>query len=167
VRYLLVKRGFRLVEAVVVLAALAFVLTGSRIAAIDRLGNRADIVASVVVTALSIVLLTAVNRRVSVAIDRRFFREAYDAQVILTELGEAIRTYTKIEQLFELVAASINAALHPENVTISLEDEATGELVAAFSSDDASAVDATPTRPTSRRPSVRRAATCWWLTPTA
>jgi sigma-B regulation protein RsbU (phosphoserine phosphatase) len=147
VRYLLVKRGFRLVEAVVVLAALAFVLTGSRIAAIDRLGNRADIVASVVVTALSIMLLRAMNRRVMIAIDRRFFREAYDAQVILTELGEAIRTYTKIEQLLELVAASITAALHPENVTIFLEDEATGELVAAFSSDDASAVDATPTRP--------------------
>jgi sigma-B regulation protein RsbU (phosphoserine phosphatase) len=95
VRYLLVKRGFRLVEAVLVLAALAFVLTGSRIAAIERLGNRADIVASVVVTALSIVLLTAVNRRVSVAINRRFFREAYDAQVILTELGDAVRTYRR------------------------------------------------------------------------
>jgi sigma-B regulation protein RsbU (phosphoserine phosphatase) len=147
VRYLLVKRGFRLVEAVVVLAALAFVLTGSRIAAIDRLGNRADIVASVVVTSLAIVLLRAVNRRVVVAIDRRFFREAYNAQVILTELGEAVRTYTKIEQLLELVAASITAALHPENVKVSLEDEATGELFAAFSSDDASAGDAAPTRP--------------------
>src|SRR3712207_4527475 len=91
VRYLLVKRGFRLVEAVVVLAALAFVLTGSRIAAIDRLGNRADIVASVAVTALAIAGLRAVNRRVMVAIDRRFFREAYDAQLILTglEIGRA------------------------------------------------------------------------------
>ena len=137
VRYLLVKRGFRLVEAVVVLAALDFVLTGSRIAAIDRLGNRADIVASVIVTALAIMLLRALNRRVMVAIDRRFFREAYNAQVILTELGEGIRAFTKIEQLLELVAAKITAALHPENVTIFLADEATGDLIPAFSSGDA------------------------------
>jgi sigma-B regulation protein RsbU (phosphoserine phosphatase) len=133
VRYLLVKRGFRLVEAIVVLAALCFVLTGSRIQAIDRLGNRADIVASVIVTALAIALLTAVNRRVMVAIDRRFFREAYNAQVVLTELGEAVRTFTKIEQLLEVVGAKIMDALHPENVTILLADEASGDLLPAFS----------------------------------
>jgi len=132
-RYLLVKRGFRLVEAIVVLAALCFVLTGSRIAAIDRLGNRADIVASVIVTALTIALLRAVNRRVMVAIDRRFFREAYNAQVVLTELGEAVRTFTKVEQLLKLVAAKITDALHPENVTIFLAEEATGDLFPAFS----------------------------------
>lgn len=133
VRYLLVKRGFRLVEAFVVLAALAFVLTGSRIQTIDRLGNRADIVASVIATALVIAGLRAVNRRVMVAIDRRFFREAYDAQVILTELGEAIRDFTRIEQLLEVVAAKIKDALHPENVTIFLADEASGDLLPAFS----------------------------------
>ena len=139
VRYLLVSRGFRLVEAVVVLAALTFVLTGSRIAAIDRLGNRADIVASIVVTALAIALLRAVNRRVMVAIDRRFFREAYNAQVILSELGEAIRNTVGVERLPELVAARITDALHPEYVTIFLADEATGELVPSCTSGSDSA----------------------------
>jgi len=38
VRYLLVSHGFRLLQAVVVFAALRFVLTGSRIAAIDQYG---------------------------------------------------------------------------------------------------------------------------------
>ena len=42
VRYLLVSRGFVILEVVCVLASLSFVLTGSRIASIDRLGNRAD-----------------------------------------------------------------------------------------------------------------------------
>ena len=149
VRYLLVSRGFRLVEAVVVLAALAFVLTGSRIAAIDRLGNRADIVASIVVTALAIALLRAVNRRVMVAIDRRFFREAYDAQVILTDLGEAVRNASGVGRLPELVASRITDALHPETVNISLADEASGELFPAYSSGSypAEAGDATPMRP--------------------
>jgi hypothetical protein len=62
-RYLLIKRGFRVVQALLVLAALGFVLTGSRIAAIDGLGNRADIVAAVCATALTVSTLRAVNRR--------------------------------------------------------------------------------------------------------
>ena len=133
-RYLLVSRGFRVVEAAAVFAALGFVLTGSRVALLDSLGNRSDIVASVVVTALAITGLRAVNRRVMLAIDRRFFREAYDAQVILTELGEAARAFTKVEQLSELAAAKITDALHPEYVTIFLADAKTGEYVPAYTS---------------------------------
>src|SRR6266446_7442670 len=134
VRYLLVSRGFRLIQAVAILAALSFVLTGSRIAFIDQYGNRADIVASILVTIATIALLTTLNRRVMTAIDRRFFREAYNAELILTELGEAIPTLSKIKQLVELVADKISDALHPETVTILLDDEDAGAYVAAFSS---------------------------------
>jgi sigma-B regulation protein RsbU (phosphoserine phosphatase) len=134
VRYLLVSHGFRLLQALVVFAALRFVLTGSRIAAIDQYGNRADIVASIFVTIVTIALLTALNRRVMTAVDRRFFREAYNAQLVLTELGEAIPTLSKTKQLLELVGDKISDALHPENVTIFLDDEAAGGYIAAFSS---------------------------------
>jgi sigma-B regulation protein RsbU (phosphoserine phosphatase) len=135
VRYLLVSHGFRLIQAIVVLVALSFVLTGSRIAAIDQFGNRADIVTAIFVTIATVGLLTTLNRRVMTAIDRRFFREAYNAQLILTELGEAIPTLSKTRQLVELVADKINDALHPENVTIFLDDRDIGAYVAAFSSD--------------------------------
>jgi sigma-B regulation protein RsbU (phosphoserine phosphatase) len=135
VRYLLVSHGFRLIQVAVVLAVVSFVLTGSRILAIDRYGNRADIVASIFVTMATIGLLTAVNRRVMTAIDRRFFREAYNSQLVLTELGEAIPTLSKTKQLVELVADKISVALHPENITIFLDDEDAGNYVAAFSSD--------------------------------
>jgi sigma-B regulation protein RsbU (phosphoserine phosphatase) len=134
VRYFLVSHGFRLLQAVVILATLSFVLTGSRIAFIDHYGNRADIVASIFVTIATIALLTALNRRVMTAVDRRFFRDAYDAELILTELGEAIPALSKTGQLVELVANKISAALHPENVTIFLDDEDAGAFVAAFSS---------------------------------
>jgi sigma-B regulation protein RsbU (phosphoserine phosphatase) len=135
VRYLLVSHGFRLFQAVVVLAALSFLLTGSRIAFIDRYGNRADIVASIFVTVATIALLTTLNRRVMASIDRRFFREAYDAELILTELGEAIPTLSETRQLVEVVAKKITDALHPENVTIFLDDEERGAYVATSSSD--------------------------------
>jgi sigma-B regulation protein RsbU (phosphoserine phosphatase) len=134
VRYLLVSHGFRLLQGVAIFAALSFVLTGKRIAFIDQYGNRADIVASIFVTVATIALLTMLNRRVMTAIDRRFFREAYNAELILTELGEAIPTLSKTKQLVELVANKIGDALHPESVTIFLDDEDAGAFVAAFSS---------------------------------
>ena len=135
VRYLLVSQGFRFLQAAAILAALIFVLTGSRIALIDRYGNRADILASIFVTVAGSALLTSVNRRVMTSIDRRFFREAYNAELILTELGEAIPTLSKTRQLVELVANKISDALHPENVTIYLDDENAGAYVAVYSSD--------------------------------
>src|SRR6266849_5658025 len=146
VRYLLVSRGFRLIQAVAILAALSFVLTGSRIAFIDQYGNRADIVASILVTIATIALLTTLNRRVMTAIDRRFFREAYNAELILTELGEAIPTLSKIKQLVELVADKISDALHPETVTIFLDDKDMGAYVAAFSSDASGPSGGLPSR---------------------
>jgi sigma-B regulation protein RsbU (phosphoserine phosphatase) len=146
VRYMLVSHGFRLSQVVFVLAALSFVLTGSRIAFIDRYGNRADIVASIFVTFATTALLTTLNRRVMASIDRRFFREAYNAELILTELGEAIPTLSKTKQLVELVANKITDALHPENVTIFLDDEEQGAYVAAFSCDASRAGVASPTR---------------------
>src|SRR5690242_9210872 len=91
-RYLLVANGFRLVQAFAVVAALSFTLTGSRIVAIDRYGNRADIVATIVVTIATVGLLTALNRRAKSVIDRRFFREEYDPRQILTAMGESLRT---------------------------------------------------------------------------
>jgi sigma-B regulation protein RsbU (phosphoserine phosphatase) len=146
VRYLLVSHGFRLFQAVVVLSALSFLLTGSRIAFIDRYGNRADIVASIFVTVATIALLTTLNRRVMASIDRRFFREAYNAELILTELGEAIPTLSKTKQLVELVANKVTDALHPDNVTIFLDDEERGAYVATSSSGASRAGAASPTR---------------------
>jgi phosphoserine phosphatase RsbU/P len=146
VRFFLVSQGFRLVQIVVILAALSFVLTGSRIAFIDRYGSRADIVASIFVTIATMVLLTTLNRRVTSAINRRFFREAYDAQLILTEMDEAIPTLTKTKQLVELVAEKISDALHPENITIFLDNEGAAGYVAAFSSDASKARPASATQ---------------------
>jgi sigma-B regulation protein RsbU (phosphoserine phosphatase) len=133
VRYLLVSNGFRLFQVVVVLAVLSFVLTGSRIAAIDRYGNRTDIVAAIFVTIATIALLRTLNRRVMTSIDRRFFREACNAEQVLTELGEVIPTLSKTKPLVELVADKISAALHPENVTIFLDDQDAGAYVAVVS----------------------------------
>jgi sigma-B regulation protein RsbU (phosphoserine phosphatase) len=134
VRYLLVSRGFIIVQALVVFALLSFLLTGSRMAAIDRLGNRADIVVTMIATAVAVALLTYINQRALPIIDRRFFREAYDAQQLLSELGQEMRTMATVGQLLELAVSKIQAALHTENVTIFLRSAASGDYVCAISS---------------------------------
>jgi sigma-B regulation protein RsbU (phosphoserine phosphatase) len=134
VRYLLVSRGFIIIQALVVFSLLSFLLTGSRMAAIDRLGNRADIVVTMIATALAVALLTYINQRALPIIDRRFFREAYDAQQLLSELGQEMRTIATVNQLLELAVAKIQDALHTENVTIFLRDTASGDYVCAISS---------------------------------
>jgi sigma-B regulation protein RsbU (phosphoserine phosphatase) len=108
-RYLLVLYGFRVIQSVAVLAVLIFMLTGSRIIAINRYSNRADIVASILVTLATITLLAGLNRRVMTAVDRRFFHEAYNAVV------EAKR----IERDLEL-AAEVQRHLFPAG---GLEDD--------------------------------------------
>ncbi len=124
VRYLLVARGFVLVEAVVLAAALAFALTGSRGAALDRLGARADIVATLLVGALVLGILTYAHRRVMPAIERRFFREPYDAQRILADLGNAVRSLGTLEDVLDRAASPIVAALHVASLRVVLCDEA-------------------------------------------
>lgn len=134
VRYLLVSRGFIIIQAVVVFGVLSFLLTGSRLAAIDSLGDRADIVATMAATALAIAALTFLNQRVMPIIDRRFFRESYDAQQVLSELGLEMRKVSTVDQLLERAVAKIQDALHVENVTIFLLDRDSGDYVCAISS---------------------------------
>ena len=134
VRYLLVSNGFRLVQVVAVLTALSFTLTGNRIVTIDRYGNRADIIATIIVTIATIGLLTALNRRAKSLIDRRFFREEYDARQILTAMSTAIRTSSTTQQVLETATDQISAALHPENISIFLDNEEKQGYVIAASS---------------------------------
>ncbi|HXG93597.1 MAG TPA: SpoIIE family protein phosphatase [Blastocatellia bacterium] len=134
VRYLLVSRGFIIIQALVVFAVLSFLLTGSRMEWIDSLGERADIAATIIATAIAIAALTLVNQRVMPMIDRRFFREAYNAQQILSDLGMEMRRVTSIPQLLKLSAAKIQDALYAENITIFLRDDETGDYKGAISS---------------------------------
>jgi phosphoserine phosphatase RsbU/P len=122
-RYLLVSRGVVVLEVVAVVGLVAFLLTGPRGALVDALGPRADIVIALVVGVLGLVGLHRVNRRLRTAIDRRFFREAYDARQLLTGLSEAVREVPNAGALVDLVAGRVNAALRPENVRLFIRDD--------------------------------------------
>jgi sigma-B regulation protein RsbU (phosphoserine phosphatase) len=134
VRYLLISRGFILIQAVSVFAVLSFLLTGQRLALIDSYGTRADIVVTMAATALAIALLTFLNHRIMPVIDRRFFREAYDAQQILAELGMEVRRARTAREVIERATAKVQDALHAATVAIFLRDKTTGDFNCAVES---------------------------------
>jgi hypothetical protein len=52
------------------------------------------------------------------ALDRRFFREAYDRDRILLELIESVKESSSLREISALVSAEIGTALHPESVHV-------------------------------------------------
>ncbi len=55
-------------------------------------------------------------------IDRKFFRQSYDSQQIISELVESLRTTTDQEHLLSQIATKIRSALQTESVAILLKN---------------------------------------------
>jgi serine/threonine-protein kinase len=56
------------------------------------------------------------------ALDRRFFRERYSAQLLLRGVGEDVREANHLGEIAPRVVARVEAALHPEFVTLMIHD---------------------------------------------
>jgi phosphoserine phosphatase RsbU/P len=130
-RYLLVSRGSILLEIVAANLVVVALLTWL----FERFRLSATLIAAVA-GAASILAWRFMNnlrqRYLVPIIDRHFFRQAYDAQQILAELAESLRTTTDTQQLLELVADKVQAALQTESVAIFLRDEQTGDYRGAY-----------------------------------
>jgi hypothetical protein len=68
------------------------------------------------------------------AIDRWFFREAYDAREVLIGLGEQSRRARRLDELVARLTAGIDRALRPESLAVLVRDEAGGHFVSLFGS---------------------------------
>lgn len=122
VRYLLASRGFILIEALLAFAILGFLFAGRIGVWLDRFGSNTRTLIIIIGTVLMVLGLQYVNRKVHPLIERRFFREAYDVQKILTELTSSLRTTTNVRQVLELTTKIIQQALYSSNVTIFLRN---------------------------------------------
>ena len=58
------------------------------------------------------------RHRLLAALDRRYFREAYDGRRVLRELTEAVRKTPNIADLAQLLVEQVDKALHVESVVI-------------------------------------------------
>jgi sigma-B regulation protein RsbU (phosphoserine phosphatase) len=131
VRYLLVSRGSILLAllfvGLVVAAPLALLFEYLRPSALAvGLVSAAEAIAAWQ-------LARWLHRRyLAPVIDRQFFRQAYDAQQIVAELSESLRTTTGIPHILGSVADRLQAALQTENVVIFLRDGQTGDYRKAY-----------------------------------
>jgi len=77
---------------------------------------------------LGIVMLQ-VRQRVFNAVDKRFFREQYDARIVLSKLLDRSRQVDSPEELSRLLNQEIDTAFHLESVAVLTTRVRTGELV--------------------------------------
>lgn len=68
-----------------------------------------------------IILMRRMGDRVRIWIDRRFFREAYNTELILSELSENVRTIVETQPLIETVTHRISESLHIPQVAALLK----------------------------------------------
>ncbi|HJZ80110.1 MAG TPA: SpoIIE family protein phosphatase, partial [Pyrinomonadaceae bacterium] len=131
VRYLLVSRGS-------ILLALLFVglIVAALLALLFKYLRPSALTIGLVSAAEGIAawqLARWLHRRyLAPVIDRQFFRQAYDAQQIVAELSESLRTTTEIPRLLGSVAKKLQAALQTESVVIFLRDGQTGDYRSAY-----------------------------------
>lgn len=87
-------------------------------------------------------------------IDRKFFRDAYDAEQILSELGDQMRSIVEPRRLLEKVCGSIAGSLHVPKVAALLQDHGCFKPAYALGYD--SALDVAFTEPASALERMRQ-----------
>ncbi len=114
-QYALAKNGVRVLQ---VLAILVVTLT-----ALALIGQHRERPQKLIVIALGLVAVFTIRRmteKTGAWLDRRFFREAYDAEQVLSELSDSVRGMVEARSLIETVAERISETLHIPRVAILL-----------------------------------------------
>jgi sigma-B regulation protein RsbU (phosphoserine phosphatase) len=117
-QYALARGGIRVIQFALVTAAM---IPAIRMAQREHVSLPAEIsqVAIVIVVVLKIRKL---SERLRNWVDRRFFREAYNAEQILSELSEQVRGILNTGELLETVARKIAESLHVRHIAVMLQD---------------------------------------------
>ena len=113
-QYALARSGLRVLQ---VSAILSIAVTG-----LAMIQDR-DRPQKLTVIALGLAAIFVIRRggdRAGDWIDRRFFREAYDAEQVLSELSDSVRSMVEVRSMIEIVATSIARTLHISRVAVLL-----------------------------------------------
>jgi hypothetical protein len=70
------------------------------------------------------------------ALDRKFFRAAYNSEKILLNLGEEVKNFTSISEVAAWVSSQLKAALHPKEILVHYRQKERGGFVLAYSSNE-------------------------------
>jgi phosphoserine phosphatase RsbU/P len=86
------------------------------------------------------ILRDSFSRRLQRWLDRKFFREAYNSEVVLSELAEQVRQLTDRNVLFDIVLGRISEVLHVSQIAILLRGSNVFHLQQALGMDFGSPV---------------------------
>lgn len=146
-QYTLAKRGVIILQ--VLLSLILIGVVGALVTA--HAMNYTATVLFMAVGFSGILLLNGVTRRLAVIVDRRFFREAYNAEQILSDLAERVRTIVETERLLETVTQRISEALHVSPMSVLLNGNGSFRVACASGYGTALEVDFTDTSATIRQ----------------
>jgi sigma-B regulation protein RsbU (phosphoserine phosphatase) len=124
-QYALVSRGFLLAEGLAVFLALYLAIGPLIVRAFPEAGAGGVATTNAVAAAGVVIGLGHVNRRVKTLLDRRFFREPYNAQQVLGDLGASLQeAATDSGRLATALAGSLARALHAAYAEVYLDSTA-------------------------------------------
>jgi len=117
-QYALAKGGVRVLQF--------FLLLGIGLGvrwSINKYGTNTAMQIIIIIVGIALVpLIDWIAKPLKVWIDRRFFREAYNAEQILSDLSEDVRTMVETKPLLETVSAKISESLHVPQVILLLKN---------------------------------------------
>ncbi len=114
IQYLLAKNALRVLIALPV-AGLFLTIIANRHRPLDEILFRNSFY-FYLLAAAAIAIGLVFRKRLSEAIDRKFFREQYNQDQILRELVDDVRKAGSVNELSRLVSQRVDAALHPEQL---------------------------------------------------
>ncbi|OYT71347.1 MAG: hypothetical protein CFK52_08275 [Chloracidobacterium sp. CP2_5A] len=135
VRYLFVSRGVIVLECIAFYFFSRYLVFPVVLWGYAATGNRPTPLALgawMLVTGGALFGLAAfINPHLQQAIDRHFFREAYKAQQVLSDLATSVRQATNIDEMLCRVAATVDSALHVRTIGFLLHPALLGAGAAA------------------------------------
>ena len=118
-QYALAKNGLTVLRATVVIAAITFILDADK-------NTENGISHKIVAIGLAGLAWFAVRSKFSDQIsgwmDRKFFREAYSSEKVLSDLGGEVRKYAETKLLLDTVTTRISGTLHTPRISVLLAD---------------------------------------------
>ena len=117
VQYALARRGVKILQGILVIIAIT---VSSGLLNSGRL-SRPSKLALVSVLVILVLRIRDAGERLRHWVDRRFFREAFNAEQILGELSGQVRGILDRDSLLETVAHKISESLHVERIAVLLQ----------------------------------------------
>src|SRR5262249_34574390 len=125
-QYLLASKGLTIIRLVLSAVVIVAVFVSFR----DQRVSDARRLLLLSIGFLAVFLIRYLAAKLRTGIDRRFFREAYDAEQILVDLANKVRTIVETRPLLETVTHRISESLHIPRIAVLLNGN--GSLRVAY-----------------------------------